>query len=150
MIRLILPWLPPSSNAAYFNLPGKGRALNNVGRAFLKTTIAHFSQNYPREMMLFKPNKPYEIAVLFYLEHLENTGFKTGKAASRYKVLDATNRIKLLEDALKDAGGIDDSQYLKFHCEKEQGMPERTILCAWALEEESSPSDGISKALRTP
>jgi hypothetical protein len=148
VIRIELPWIPPSSNMAYFNLPGKGRSLADAGRKFLKTTTAHFSQRYPREMMIFKPNKPYALAMLFYFEHIENVGFSTGKAASRYKVFDGGNRTKLLEDALKAAGGIDDSQTLESYWKKAQGVPERTIICAWSLEEENGPFDGLSNAFR--
>jgi Holliday junction resolvase RusA-like endonuclease len=142
MIRVELPGLPPSSNNAYANMRGgHGRRLTDVGRSFLMSTKATLVQRYPREMMIFKKNKPYGFAMSFYFEHLENKGWATGKAASRYKQIDVDNRIKLLMDAFKEAGGIDDSQTLTMLECKLQGTPERTVVWAWSLEEESTPFD---------
>lgn len=147
MIRLELPWLPPSSNHAYMNNGFGGRTLSKDGRAFLVTTKAHLAQKYPREMMLFKPNKPYLIAIRFAFKQLENSGFAKGKAESRYKRFDGGNRTKLLEDALKDAGGIDDSQTMVSLWQKAQSDREHTVIWAWSLEEESTPLDDFLKSL---
>jgi hypothetical protein len=146
MIRLELPELPPSSNHAYFNLRGKGRSLTTEGRGFLLRAKTYFAQHYPREMLLFKPNTPYLLAIRFFFEDVENKGYRTGKAESRYKIFDGGNRTKLLEDALKNAGGIDDSQVLTSVWMKQKGLPERTVVWAWSTEEENTPFDD---ALRT-
>ena len=146
MIRLELPALPPSSNHAYINNGFGGRTLSAAGKKFLITTKAHLAQQYPREMMLFKPNLPYIVVARFFFEHLENTGFATGKAQNRYKRVDGSNRLKLLEDALADAGGIDDSQFLSTTPHKVQGTPERTLVWVWSLAEESGP---VYDALRS-
>lgn len=135
MIRLELPWIPPSSNKAYFDRPGGGRVLTSAGKKFKTTTVAHFAQNYPKQMMFWKPNKPYLLVMRFHFATLFNEGFPN-KAKSRYKVFDGGNRTKLLEDALKDAGGIDDSQTLTSIWQKEQASREYTLIWAWALEEE--------------
>lgn len=148
MIRLELPWLPPSSNKAYINRRGAGRMLGDVGRKFLTTTKAHLAQNYPSQLRFFEQNQPYYMFFRFIFEDLENKGFATGKAASRYKVFDGGNRTKLLEDALKDVGGIDDSQTLVSLWEKRQGMPERTILWAWHPGTESTPFDELLRTLQ--
>jgi Endodeoxyribonuclease RusA len=148
MIRLELPWLPPSSNNAYFNLKRGGRTLTDDGRSFLTRTKAHLAQKYPSQMKLFRKNKPFMLLFRFYFEELENKGFAEGKAKSRYKVFDGGNRTKLLEDALKDAGGIDDSQTLTSTWQKERGTPERTIIWAWSLEEEATPFDEFLRALQ--
>ena len=147
MIRLELPYLPPSSNQAYVNIPRKGRGLSPKGRKFKTTATAHFAQKYPREMMFFKPNKPYLIVMRFHFELLENKGFATGEAESRYKVFDGGNRTKLLEDALKDAGGIDGSQTLTSIWQKEKADHEYTIIWAWALEEESCELHELVRSL---
>ena len=139
MIRLEISGLPPSSNNAYVNNGFGGRTLSKDGRKFLNETKAHFAQRYPLEMRIFKPNVPYGIAIVFYFTDLENAGFAAGKAKSRYKKADGGNRTKLLEDALKEAGGVDDSQTLISVWEKRQGTEERTVIFVWALEEESSP-----------
>ena len=147
MIYLELPWLPPSSNKAYFNLPHGGRSLSNEGKKFKRESAAHLSQHYPQELRIFRPNIPYLIMMRFHFEELETKGFKTGKALNRYRVFDGGNRTKLLEDVLKDVGGIDDSQTLTSIWEKKHGLPERTALFAWSLEEEATPFDGILAGL---
>jgi hypothetical protein len=141
MIRLELPELPPTSNHAYTNNGFGGRTLSTKGRAFLTTAKAHFARVYPREMMIFKPNRPYLVVIRFFFDAIENAGYGTKKAKTRYKIVDGGNRTKLLEDALKDAGGIDDSQTITSIWTKDQGAPERTVLWIWSLEEESSPFD---------
>lgn len=155
MIRLTLPAIPPSSNHAYENIPkqrlpngsviGGGRKLTEEGRAFLILAKTQFTQYHRKELLFFKPNTPYLLFVRYFFLAVENKGYpKTTE--TRYKKVDLGNRHKLLEDALKDAGGVDDSQTLSFVSQKMVGCPEHTILWVWALEEEETPFDG---ALRT-
>lgn len=146
MIRLELPWVPPSSNAAYINLP-RGRTLSTEGKKFKRETTAYFAQKFPQKLVFFRPNKPYLIAFRFFFENVETKGFAKGKAEYRFKTFDGGNRLKLLEDCLKDVGGIDDSQTMTSIWEKKQGLPERTIIWAWSLEEEMSPFDGVLNSL---
>lgn len=145
MIRLTVPGLPPSSNHAYFNLRGGGRSLTAVGRAYLTSTKSHLQRLYRTEMMFFQKNVPYLVLAHFYFPEVENKGYPN-KGETRYKKLDGNNRLKLLEDALKDAGGVDDSQTLGFFWLKKQGAPERVELWIWNLETETTPFDD---ALRT-
>jgi hypothetical protein len=99
------------------------------------------------EMTFWKPNKPYLIVMRFHFEQIENKGFGTGKAESRYKKFDGGNRTKLLEDALKDAGGIDDSQTLTSIWQKECDVREHTIIWAWSLEEEPCELNELVQSL---
>jgi Holliday junction resolvase RusA-like endonuclease len=145
MIRISLPELPPSSNNAYFNRPGGGRTLSQEGRRYLMATKAFLQRQYRDEMMFFRKNVPYLVLAQFFFSELENKGYPK-KAENRYKKLDGSNRLKLLEDALKDAGGVDDSQNLYLFCTKRQGLPERAELWIWNLETEATPFD---EALRT-
>jgi len=140
MIHLVLEGVPPSSNNAYFNLPKGGRSLTKVGRAYLTETKARLASTYGKEMLFFKPDKPYQIAVRFFFERLENLGWFKGEARNRYKHFDVGNRLKLVEDSLKEAAGIDDSQHLRVLLDKQQGR-ERTEIWAWDLEEEETPFD---------
>jgi hypothetical protein len=146
MIRLELPWVPPSSNKAYFNLP-HGRTLSTEGKKFKRETSAHLAQKYPQQLVFFKPNTPYLIALRFFFEDVETKGFSKGKAKNRFQTFDGGNRLKLLEDVLKDVGGIDDSQTMTSIWEKKQGLPERTVIWAWDLEKEASPFDGVLASL---
>ena len=147
MIRLHLPWLPPSSNNAYTNNGFGGRKLSAEGRKFLVETKTLLAQTYRREMLIFKPNKPYLVVMYFYFDALETKGWAKGKA-NRYKKVDGGNRTKLLEDALAEAGGFDDSQTLTSIWSKMEAVQEHTVLLAWSLEEESTPFDDILRDLR--
>ena len=146
MIRLELPWVPPSSNKMYYNLR-HGRTLSTEGRKFKRETSAHFSQKYPQQLVFFKPNTPYLIAFRFFFEDVETKGFSKGKSKNRFQTFDGANRLKLIEDVLQDVGGIDDSQTMTSIWEKKRGLPERTIIWAWNLEEEASPFDGALSTL---
>ena len=126
VIRLHVPYLPPSSNHAYVNMV-HGRTLGPKGRVFINETKSLLVQKFPRELLLFKPNKPYLIVMRFFFDDIENAGFAKGKAKNRYKVFDGGNRTKLMEDVLKDAGGIDDSQTLTSIWQKVQGAPQTLI-----------------------
>ena len=78
---------------------------------------------------------------------LERSPRQSGGGGLRSEGRDGSPR-KLLEDALKDAGGIDDSQTLVSLWEKCLGKPEKTLLWIWDLEEEETPFDGILRSLR--
>ena len=140
MIRLELPFIPPSSNKAYFNLP-HGRTLSAEGRKLKREASAHLAQKYPQQLVFFRPNKPYLLVFRFFFEDVETKGFRTGKAKNRFQTFDGGNRLKLLEDCLKDVGGIDDSQTMTSIWEKKQGLPERTIIWGWNVDEEKTPFD---------
>ncbi len=135
MIRMELPWLPPSANNAYFNLPRGGRALSAKGKKFKAESATYLIRHYHQQLTLFEKNKPYGIAVGFFTMDLENATYPA-KAATRYKRFDAGNRLKLLEDVLADAADIDDSQNLTVVVGKFKGK-EKTVIMAWSMEEES-------------
>ena len=141
MIYLELPWLPPSSNHAYMNTGFGGRTLSKEGQRFKRETTAHFVREYPHVLKGFQKDTPYGIYVRFWFDTIVNKGWPE-KAKERYKRFDASNRLKLLEDALKDAAGIDDSQHLLVLVEKRQGK-ERTEVFAWNLDEEVTPFDAF-------
>jgi Holliday junction resolvase RusA-like endonuclease len=146
MIHLSVPWLPPSSNNAYFNLPRGGRALSKEGLGFKTKTTSHLVQHFRKELATLRVNEPYLVAVFLTFDELQNTTWpKTAK--SRYKRLDASNRVKLLEDALKDATGVDDSSTFTLLVTKKVGAPERTDIFMWNLERENSPFDVILNTL---
>lgn len=161
MITLYHPGLPPSANNAYVNLPRGGRRLSKDGEKYKHEMLAHFSQHYRKEFMTFKKDVPYLVVMSFYFDHVENEGWATGVAKTRYKKFDATNRPKLLEDVLKDAAGIDDSQNLdvylrkrevgacpKFHTLSVQEVHniEHVDIMIWDLEKEANPFDAALRS----
>lgn len=144
MIRIELPGLPPTLNHAYIKTRGGARALSEEGRAYKRETTVHFARAHQAEMRALRPNVPYLVYLRLYFEKLENDGWAKGKT-SRYKRLDASNRIKILEDCLMEAGGFDDSQNMIFIVQKRQKLEaelERTIIWLWDLSCESTPFDG--------
>lgn len=112
--------MPPSSNHIYFNIRGGGRGLTGEARSWKKTaTTEIINQNRLQFAKALDANLKYELVLHFYFEALENKGWnefftkgaKAGqrKAETRWKRMDLSNRIKLVEDALKDALNVDDS-----------------------------------------
>lgn len=143
MIYLEFPWTPPSLNHMYITRRGGGRALSEAGKKFKAETKTFLVQKYPTALRFFKPNKPYHLYVRFSFPEVETKGYATGKA-NRYKTFDATNRIKILEDVLKDVAGIDDAQNMVVTVAKEKG-PEMTRIWVWSPEEEESPFDELRR-----
>jgi hypothetical protein len=135
MIMMELPWLPPSANHAYFNLPRGGRALTAKGKKFKAESAAYLVRNYHMSLIMFEKNKPYGVAIGLFSPDLENATWPE-KAATRYKRFDAGNRLKLIEDVLADVSGIDDSQHLTVLVGKFKG-PEKTVILSWSMMEEN-------------
>lgn len=133
MIHLKLPTLPPSTNTAYITVARK-RILTKEGRAYKAQTTAYIVKNFPTVLTIFKPDTAYGYIVQLSFPNLLNKGWPN-EAQTRYKRLDATNRSKLLEDAMAEAFGIDDSVFLSTRFDKIQGE-EQTHIWVWNMEEE--------------
>ncbi len=146
MIWAAVPGLPPSSNNAYITLRNGTRVLSPEGRKYKRETPAFFAQHFREEMLFFRKNVPLTLAVRFSFLGLTNKTWPE-KAESRYKHFDTSNRLKLLEDALKDAAGIDDSQHMTVALQKCVGPAELTEIWAWDLEREESPFDRAFRGL---
>lgn len=143
MIYMELKGLPISTNAAYMTIPkrtGKKtiplRVLTPEGRAYKTETKAYFAQKYPTELKIFVPDKPFGIHIQLLVANLQNKGWPQ-KADTRYKRLDASNRVKLLEDVLVEASGVDDSQFLTVAITKAQAgeQGEMTRIWVWEMED---------------
>jgi Holliday junction resolvase RusA-like endonuclease len=142
MIHIAIPGIPISTNHAYMTMVVGGgrkkipkRVLTPEGRRYKVETSAYIVQHYPAELGVFRPNKPYGYIVQIAFSNLLNKGWPE-KAKTRYKKLDASNRIKLLEDAMADAFGIDDSNFLSTRVDKVEGE-ENTLIWVWNMEEEA-------------
>lgn len=141
MIYLSMPGLPLTSNHAYFDLVvGKGkkkrvqRILTDAGKKYKLETRTYLVSNYPSQMTIFKPNVPYGYIIRLSFPTLLNKGWPDA-AKDRYKKLDASNRVKLLEDAMASAFGIDDKHFLSTRADKILGE-ELTEIWVWNMEEE--------------
>lgn len=151
MIYMVVPSVPPSANMAYEHKPrkartGKGfktvhmRVLSEEGRAYKIATSTHLSRRYPTELRLFQKNRPYALFLCFTFPVGELTvkAFP-GQSDNRYKKLDVGNRLKLFEDALAKATGIDDSHNWLITLLKREGKEEATHIWAWDMEHGPGP-----------
>lgn len=150
MIVLKIEGVPPSSNHAYFNLPRGGRALSTAGKKYKNETKTYLASKYAFDLKHFVPNSPYVVYIRMYFNEFLNSTYGRPKGAeSRYKKLDASNRVKLLEDVLKDVTGVDDSNTLTVVVEKRpaENGKERTEVFIWNTERETSPFDDTLRSL---
>lgn len=141
MIHIAIPGVPLSSNHAYFHVTsGKGkkkitkRVLTEAGRKYKTETTSYIVKHYPQELTMFKPNTPYGYIIQIFFPNMLNKGWPE-TAKTRYKKFDVTNRVKLLEDAIVKAIGIDDCNFLSTRSDKAEG-PEYTHIWMWNMEEE--------------
>ena len=110
MIKMTFNYIPPSVNHAYVSKRGGGRILSRAGKEFKSRIRADILSSYRKELQTFKPDLPYELVITFYLKDLYIK--KQIDGVRRYKKIDVTNRIKLLEDALSEVIGVDDKNFI--------------------------------------
>ena len=145
MILFSLPFLPPSDNHAYENVPtvrvrgkivGGGRRLSDEGREFKRMATDHLARHHTNELQFFSNKKNTRLVVwcIFYFEELQNKGYPK-KTDTKYKQLDGHNRIKLLLDVIAELTGRDDSLYWDVMISKREGGP-RTEVTFWDAEQE--------------
>ena len=152
MMHRLTVWidmLPPTQNHAYANKPlvkvrgkmvGGGRRLTEEGKNFkmeATDSIAKAIASLPDGGKSIVPNKPYLVSFTFVFLPLElfNKGYPK-KTKNRYKRVDTLNRGKLLEDALADALGFDDSHNFKVDLEKRPGDAHATVIDIYEMEDE--------------
>lgn len=152
MIRFCLPGLPISINAFYMTIKkGKRtiRAITKEGRAYKKESVAHLVRRYPSELAKMEKDQPYLVVARLHFKSILNKSWPE-TAKTRYKKLDGTNRVKVLEDVISEATGVDDAQNLTFIVEKCQtDEEERTEVWLWNTEKEESPFDEVLHDLPT-
>lgn len=121
-IHIVFKELPPSSNHIYF----RGTILTKQAKEYAERFSQYVAQNHLHEVFQMDDLAAYRLDLCFYFPTLENESWqnpevsKKKQAKSRYKRLDLTNRIKLLEDCVRDALSIDDCQTFVAHQEKHQ------------------------------
>lgn len=119
VVRAVLE-LPPTSNNIYFNQPGGGRSLTTEARSWKRRAIGEVVRQGKIGLQeAFDYERKYWLELHFFFEAVINKGwnefYKRGpkkgqrKAQSKWKKMDLSNRVKLVEDAVKGATGVDDS-----------------------------------------
>jgi Holliday junction resolvase RusA-like endonuclease len=115
-LRVWVPHLPPSSNQIYVQHPtGKGRILSDKARTFKIKAMRAIQKAGRVALLQLKQNVPYELALSVFFEAVEVKQSKTG---ARYKKMDLSNVIKLIEDTVAKAVGVDDCHNFRLRLEK--------------------------------
>lgn len=120
-LQVWVPHLPPSSNQIYIRHPtGKGRILSDKARAFKIKAMRAIQKSGRVAFLNLRSNVPYELTLAIFFDVVEVTKSTKG---SRYKKIDLSNQIKLIEDTTAAAVGLDDSHnfrlVLEKHCDPE-------------------------------
>ncbi len=124
-LRITYPVIPPTSNKIYFN----GTQLTATAREYAETFSQFVAQRYGAEILEMDPKQLYALHLRFFMHNLENASWNnpnvapSRRAKTRYKRIDLSNRIKLLEDCVRDSLDIDDSHTFAASQEKHQ-VPE--------------------------
>jgi hypothetical protein len=152
MIYVPLIGLPPTVNHAYFERVVKigkrvttKRILTKEGKKYKNETKSSLAKTYPAQMREILTDGPVGWGFMLDLPNLLNTTWPEA-AKTRYKKLDVSNRTKLLEDALSDSVGMDDSQFLLALAAKREGQP-FTHIWMWKIEEEGWIPHGLVQDL---
>lgn len=122
ILEINYPELPPTSNRLYF----RGTMLTAVAKRYAEAFSKFMMQRHGSEILEMDRASVYALHLRFFFKKLENAGWNDPKCPpsrrpkSRYKKIDLSNRIKLLEDCVRDALDIDDSQTFAASQEKHQ------------------------------
>lgn len=161
MLYIHLPNVPISHNAAYESITKKGkgqrritvRRLSDAGKKYKNEVKAHIIKHYATALDFFVPNQPYAVFVELvfqgrgkvYTESWLEEGAK--KAKNRYKKLDVSNRLKLFEDALAEAVGIDDCHNFFVGVVKTWAR-DYEATNVWIFNREADPDNPVDALLR--
>lgn len=120
-LRVWIPFLPPSSNKIYEPVwvQGKprGKRLTQEARKFKVRAMKVIQKDGRGALLNLKEDVPYVLTIAVFFEKVLNKGWPS-KAESRYKRVDATNRVKLIEDTAADGVGVDDRHNFRIILEK--------------------------------
>jgi len=140
MMHVVLPFFPPSSNNAYFTR-GRLRRMSTEGKKFLNEMKHHLLKEHPEFLAQFKPDVEYEVLFLLHYEAgtLYNATWLKDPKVGRHKKNDATNRVKILEDAIVDAAGHDDRQHWSVSVTKTEALiGQSPYVEVWVWKEDES------------
>lgn len=115
-LALDLP-MPPSVNKAYATTRGGRRILTQAGKDYKRRVATAVAAHCASSPDLVFQETPLSLKICIYTE-TENKGWSKGKAKNRYKRLDASNRVKLLEDAVFSVLGVDDCLVFNLQVQK--------------------------------
>lgn len=124
VLRAVLP-MPPSGNSIQKlttrRLRGKVVPMmhfSEEAKRYRERVKAHMLAEHVTDVSVLDTTLAYELKLVLYLEAL-NKGWP-GKAKTRFKDLDTSNRVLLLENCIKQATGMDDYHHFRLVVEKKQ------------------------------
>jgi Holliday junction resolvase RusA-like endonuclease len=117
MIHIWVPFLPPSSNNIYVKRPAGGRMLSQKARTFKVRAMQVIQKEGRVAFLHLKEEVPYELKLSIFFEAVLNKGYPD-KAKTKFKRIDIGNRLKLIEDTVSDALGLDDCHNFRIILEK--------------------------------
>jgi Holliday junction resolvase RusA-like endonuclease len=148
VIYIPLVGVPLTTNHAYYNQPFTKKGIVHVqqklrpaGKKYKTETKGALSRDYPSQMLEIVTDGPLGWAFVLDFPDILNKGWPK-KARTRYKKFDVSNRVKLLEDALSTAVGMDDSQFFLTLAAKREGRP-FTHIWMWKIDEEGWIPHGL-------
>ena len=121
-LLMVFNKLPPTSNKIYF----RGTRLTTSARAYAEAFSYEMVRTYLPQISQLNRKGVYALHLRFYMSNLVNASYfatKGKRAETPYKRVDLSNRIKLIEDCIRDAISIDDCQTFAASQEKYQ-VPE--------------------------
>lgn len=119
-VELIAP-IPVSVNKLYTVVGGRN-ILSREGRAYKN----RLRMEMAKQLLRYKPlgrNTPLSITYEFFFSTVLNKGYPS-KAKTRFRRLDASNRVKVLEDVVCEVLDIDDSQVVHMEVSKWESREE--------------------------
>lgn len=125
--------LPPTDNHIYFNLPGGGRALTKKAKQFKARVKEQTALTAVRNTLPFREHIPYKATITLYVKLYTKGWPKTAKW--KYRKMDATNRTKLILDAITEAVGVDDRHITEVELAKREEANPDNVRVEIALEE---------------
>ena len=122
-MELNLP-MPPTDNHIYSNAPF-GRVLSSAAKRYktlVRTAIGKLATSHD---LSFRNHIPYYVRLTIFMD-LYTKGWPK-KAMWKYRKVDATNRTKLLLDAISEAIGVDDRHFVTVLVRKEEAKDEQYV-----------------------
>jgi Holliday junction resolvase RusA-like endonuclease len=135
---------PVSVNKLYFS-HGQHRVLSAAGKTFKDMLAMAVADAVIRwcgrsiDTLVSMEGGRAELTILVYMAALrpkKRVKTKTG-AASPYKKVDVTNYVKLIEDAVAQGTGIDDSANLDIHVHKAEDPENPRVCISYAIYSET-------------
>ena len=118
ILDVYVPGLPPSANKLYANVRGRGRIKTSAYTKFVNETKLYVLQQLTGNEPAANSDVGHRLEITIFVPNLLT---KSWPRAARFTKLDASNRLKPIEDVVVSIVGIDDSCFMDACVYKRQG-----------------------------